>query len=68
MIFLQTLVLDAQTGPTWHSFSPWHLLVVPEVSFGSEHVGPWVINLVGISCMSLLLVNVGTRACMIFTG
>ena len=38
------------------------------MSFEYQYVGPWVIDLVPSSCMSLLLLNVGTRAIMIFTG
>ena len=40
----------------------------PGVSLESVYVGPWVINLVPSSCMSLLQLNVGNCALMIFTG
>ena len=38
------------------------------MSLESGYVGPWVINLVSSSCMSLLQRNVGNRALMIFAG
>ena len=38
------------------------------MSFEYRYVGPWVISLVPSSCMSLLQLNVGTHASMIFTG
>ena len=63
------LVLD---GSDWTDvslfLSPWHHLDEPEVGFEYRYVGPWVKYLVPYSCMSLLQVNVGTRADMINTG
>ena len=38
------------------------------MSLEYQYVGPWVIGLVPSSCLSLLQVNVGNRANMIFTG
>ena len=71
-LYLQDLVDRplVQAGLTWHFSSLWHHMDEPGVSLESGYVGPWVINLVPSSCMSLSLLqrNVGNRALVIFTG
>ena len=72
-LHLQDLVVRplVLVGSDWTDMalsSPWHHMDESEVSLGSRYVGPWVINLVPSSCMSLLQLKVGNRALMIFTG